>query len=256
MEFGFREPQRPFRSGSQLAKAWTEGWVAEHMFCPNCGCPTLSQLPANSPVADFFCPQCADQFELKSQRKQFGRKLANGAYSAKQERLRSATNPNLLLLSYDLKQRTVRNLFVVPKHFFVLEIVEKRKPLAITAQRAGWIGSNILLDRIPDSGRIRVVNDGKAVPREAVLSAWQQTLFLRERHGPQRGWLLEVMRCIEAIGTQEFTLDDIYAYENALSGIYPGNNNVRPKIRQQLQVLRDSGYLEFYSKGKYRRNLL
>jgi type II restriction enzyme len=37
-----------------------------------------------------------------------------------------------------------------------------------------------------------------------------------------------------------------------LSSKYPGNRHVRPKIRQQLQVLRDSGYLEFLSKGTYR----
>ncbi|SRR6266436_6271728 len=35
----------------------------------------------------------------------------------------------------------VGNLFIVPKHFFVREIIEERKPLAVTARRAGWVGS-------------------------------------------------------------------------------------------------------------------
>ncbi|WP_420022339.1 hypothetical protein [Brevundimonas subvibrioides] len=35
--------------------------------------------------------------------------------------------------------------------------------------------------------------------------------------------------------------------------IYPGNHNVRPKIRQQLQVLRDRGWLAFNGRGTYRR---
>jgi type II restriction enzyme len=30
------------------------------------------------------------------------------------------------------------------------------------------------------------------------------------------------------------------------------NRHVRQKIRQQLQVLRDRGYLEFKGKGRYR----
>lgn len=38
-----------------------------------------------------------------------------------------------------------------------------------------------------------------------------------------------------------------------LTILYPGNNNVRPKIRQQLQVLRDRGWLEFNGRGVYRR---
>lgn len=34
---------------------------------------------------------------------------------------------------------------------------------------------------------------------------------------------------------------------------YPQNSRARPKIRQQLQVLRDLGYIEFLSRrGEYR----
>ncbi|MFN9928569.1 MAG: hypothetical protein ACK53I_16700 [Phenylobacterium sp.] len=40
--------------------------------------------------------------------------------------------------------------------------------------------------------------------------------------------------------------------EARLQAAYPGNNNVRPKIRQQLQVLRDAGWLIFLGKGAYR----
>jgi hypothetical protein len=68
-----------------------------------------------------------------------------------------------------------------------------------------------------------------------------------------RGWLLAVMRAVEAVGRPEFTLDDVYAHEATLAALYPGNNNVRPKIRQQLQVLRDRGWLEFNGRGHYRR---
>jgi type II restriction enzyme len=60
------------------------------------------------------------------------------------------------------------------------------------------------------------------------------------------------MKCVEAIGKRDFQLDDIYAFEDRLSRIYPGNQNVRPKIRQQLQFLRDRGYLDFVSRGYYR----
>ena len=41
-------------------------------------------------------------------------------------------------------------------------------------------------------------------------------------------------------------------FEERLSRLYPGNHNVRPKIRQQLQVLRDRGWLEFVGRGRYR----
>ena len=85
-----------------------------------------------------------------------------------------------------------------------------------------------------------------------MLEQWRSTLFLREESVDRRGWLIEVMKCVELIGRPEFTIDDVYAFEGRLSQLYPGNNNVRPKIRQQLQVLRDQGYLEFVGRGSYR----
>lgn len=251
MDFGFREPQRAYDSGSQRAKVWTEQWVADNLYCPNCGNPSISQMPPNLPVADFLCISCEDQFELKSQKKPFGSRLANGAYATKRERLQSATNPNLILLNYDVDDRAVRNVSVIPKHFFVTDVVQERKPLSASARRAGWIGSNILLDRIPESGRIAIVRQGIAVPREDVLAAWRSTRFLRQQSLANRGWLLEVMRSIEMIGRREFSIEDVYAFEHALSGIYPNNQNVRPKIRQQLQVLRDHGFIAFLGNGKY-----
>ena len=60
------------------------------------------------------------------------------------------------------------------------------------------------------------------------------------------------MKCVELIGKNEFQIEDVYAFENRLSQIYPDNRNVKPKIRQQLQVLRDQGYLDFVSRGYYR----
>jgi len=195
MKLGFEESQATFSSGSQRARVWTERWVADQMFCPNCGADRLSQFPANSPVADFFCPACSDQFEVKAKNgKTFGRSVADGAYDTKIARLTSKTNPNLLLIGYDKAARAVHSACIVPKHFFVPDIVQKRKPLADTARRAGWIGSNILLNLVPDAGRIFILRHGVEEPREAVLEKWRQTLFLREKSVETRGWLLEVMK--------------------------------------------------------------
>jgi len=253
MKLGFEESQTPFESGSQQARVWTERWVADWMFCPNCGAPKLSQFPNNSPVADFFCPACSDQYEVKGQRKAgFGPRVPDGAYSAKIARLSSDTSPNLLLISYDKDRREVRDVCVVPKHFFVADIIDRRKPLAATARRAGWVGSNILLDRVPESGRIFVLRNGIAEPKDIVLSKWQHTRFLRDAGTEARGWLIEVMKSVEAIGRQEFDIEDVYAFEARLSALYPNNNNVKPKIRQQLQVLRDNNYLDFVGRGRYR----
>jgi type II restriction enzyme len=252
MKLGFEESQSPYTSGSQSARAWTERWVGDWVYCPNCGNAKISQFPNNSPLADFFCGSCKEEYELKSQKSAFKNRVLDGAYQAKCVRLAANNNPSLFLLNYDLKELAVTNLFIVPKHFFVQDIIECRKPLAATARRAGWIGSNILLDRIPASGKICIVRNGIIQPKEAVLAEWQKTLFLRSTSLKARGWLIEVMKCVEALGKPEFQLEDVYAYEKHLSQLYPDNQNVKPKIRQQLQFLRDRDYLDFVSRGYYR----
>jgi type II restriction enzyme len=253
MKLGFEEVQTPYTSGSQSARAWTERWVHDWAYCPNCGSQKVNPFPNNSPVADFLCLSCKEEYELKSHKtKAFGNKVPDGAFRTKCDRLAADNNPNLFLLNYDRRALAVINFVVVPKHFFVREIIEERKPLAPTARRAGWIGSNILLNKIPDSGTIFIVRAGQPEPKEIVLAKWRKTLFLRDQGQEGRGWLIEVMKCVEAVGKRDFQIDDIYAFEKELSQLYPGNRNVRPKIRQQLQFLRDRGYLDFMSRGYYR----
>ena len=60
------------------------------------------------------------------------------------------------------------------------------------------------------------------------------------------------MNCVDKL-EDSFTLKDIYAYESFFQKKYPNNNFIKDKIRQQLQILRDRGLLEFKSRGKYRK---
>lgn len=50
-----------------------------------------------------------------------------------------------------------------------------------------------------------------------------------------------------------FNLQNIYDYENYLKNLYPSNNNIRPKIRQVLQQLRDIGLIKFLGSGSYKK---
>jgi hypothetical protein len=119
VKLGFEETQTPYTSGSQSARAWTERWVHDWTYCPNCGSPKINPFPNNSPVADFFCSSCKEEYELKSQKSIFGNKVLDGSYRTKCDRLAADNNPNLFLLNYDIEKLSVLNLFVVPKHFFV-----------------------------------------------------------------------------------------------------------------------------------------
>jgi len=244
-----------YSSFSQKIRVMSEDWVESHIFCPNCGAERINRYSNNKPVADLFCRDCIEDFELKGKQKKIGSKVVDGAYYSMIERLTSLNNPNFFLLTYDSNRLEVSNFVVIPKHFFVPQIIEKRKPLGENARRAGWVGCNIILSSIPDSGKIYYVRNGKIETKERVLDNWRKTLFLREeKEIPAKGWLIDLMRSIERIGSKEFLLEDVYAFENELSKLHPKNKHIKDKIRQQLQVLRDKDYLKFLGNGKYRIN--
>jgi hypothetical protein len=61
----------------------------------------------------------------------------------------------------------------------------------------------------------------------------------------------EILALVNARRSLAFELDDIYSREEAFQRRFPRNRHVREKIRQTLQRLRDSGFLEFRGKAKY-----
>lgn len=240
-----------YSSRTQQIRVISEGWVLNEIYCPSCG-GSISDYINNKPVADFYCTKCIEDFELKSKKGKIGKKVSAGAYSQMIQRINSPTKPNFFFMGY-LESLSVNDFFVVPKHFFVPDIIEKRKPLKETARRAGWVGSNILFSKIPKAGQIFYVENGKEISKKDVLEKWQKTVFLKQvAKAESKGWILDVMNCIDSLNKKEFTLDEMYSFENDLKNIHPDNNNIKAKIRQQLQFLRDKNYLEFVDKGFYR----
>jgi HKD family nuclease len=68
-----------------------------------------------------------------------------------------------------------------------------------------------------------------------------------------KGWKLEVFKCANAIPQQEFNLIEIYQSLDYLKLVYPNNNTIHQKIRQQLQFLRNLGLIDFLGNGKYKK---
>ena len=160
-------------------------------------------------------------------------------------RIAEDNSPHFYFLGYD-KTYKVKNLIVVPNYFLQFKVIEKRKPLPVTAKRAGWIGCNILLDQIPEIGKIKLIENSQCIKHDAVQKIWQKNHISRPaKQVESRGWLLDVMKCIDVLGMKSFNLQQLCTYESYLSQRHPDNYHVKEKIRQQLQFLRDNGYLEF-----------
>jgi len=240
-------------SKTQRARVITEGWTAANLYCPVCGEPHLAQFEANRPMADFHCEHCGAQFEQKSFEKSpshLPRKINGSGYDAMMKRLESSENPHLLLLYH--KDGKVNNLVLIPKYFLTTSIVEKRKPTWPKGRSAPWIGSHIWLAGIPECGKIYIIKDGEPEDPDKVLELYRKTTPLKTADLESTGWLLDVLKCVEMIGTPTFSLSQLYAFESDLKKMHPGNRHIKDKIRQQLQLLRDKGFIEFDGRGEYR----
>jgi type II restriction enzyme len=238
-----------YRSGSQRARVVTEAWGESNLYCPNCSSSSLSRLRNNTKASDYSCPSCGFWYQLKGQQARIGNQINDGAYGAMLEAIRKDATPNFYFMQYELATWSVKNLLLVPSFAFPTSAIIKRKPLAITARRAGWVGCNIALHRIPADARISIVTDSQVASPKNVRAQFRRVKPLAEIKAKERGWTLDVLNAVRRLGKKEFTTSDAYAFTREMEQLHPDNRHVKDKIRQQLQVLRDTGFLSHLDRG-------
>ena len=241
-----------YTSGAQRARVVTEAWGEENLYCPNCSAPKLSRLEHNTKASDFACPACGFWYQLKGQKTRLGDSITDGAYMAMMQAIQDDETPNFYFMHYELATWRVKNLLLVPSFAFPPSAIIKRKPLSVTARRAGWVGCNIALHRIPLEARIPVVTNNQAASASEVREQFKRVKPLKDISIKQRGWTLDVLNVVRRLGKTEFKNEEVYAFARELEKLHPDNRHIRDKIRQQLQVLRDAKLLIHVGSGIWR----
>lgn len=251
MKLELEPPKLAYKSVPQIVRETTERWALENFYCVSCG-SSLESYSTNTPVYDFHSPECHEKFQLKASKKPFGIKVLDSEYNKALNSIMKNEFPSLILLHYDSSMWKVRDLGVIHRACITPSCIIPRKPLTSKAERAGWQGCLISLSEIPALGRIDVVKNGIEVPQSSVLKKWKDGGRLLKVEPQLRGWLADVLKCVERL-FPVFTLEDVYSFEVELAAKHPNNRNIKAKIRQQLQMLRDIGFIEFVDRGLYRR---
>lgn len=240
-----------YKSSSQKIRKMGEQWVIDNMYCVACG-NALKKFADNHPVGDAFCPACQAEYELKCIKNKFAPKIVDGAYKTMIAKIIAGEMPNLLLLAYTYGKFLVNDALVIPKHFFTPDLIIKRPPLKSGARRQGWVGCFINTSPLPAACKLYIIHGGQITPRAEVMKQFKQLAFVNEENLKNRGWMLDVLKCIERIDREEFSINDIYAFVPHLQKLHPENHHVEAKTRQQLQKLRDAGYIVFIGRGRYK----
>jgi type II restriction enzyme len=84
------------------------------------------------------------------------------------------------------------------------------------------------------------------------LPRFKRVKPLGEIKAKERGWTLDVLNIVRRLEKTEFKNEDVYAFTRELEKLHPDNRHVKDKIRQQLQVLRDTGFLTHVGSGVWR----
>jgi type II restriction enzyme len=239
-----------YKSPPQRARVISESWFSENIYCLACESNRIARTTPNTRATDFLCESCGHRYELKTFTKRPPRSLVDGAYASLIARINASTAPTLCLLGRS-ESWQVQSLIAIHSSFLTPWVIERRSPLSQNARRAGWVGCNIRLDRIPTDGEIAVISEGVCLPKSEVRRRFRRFLPLANLSADQRGWTTLTLSIIRTLGRNEFALPDLYAREQQFAETYPGNRHVRAKIRQQLQVLRDLGVLTFEGNGQY-----
>jgi type II restriction enzyme len=240
-----------YKSPAQISRVLSESWFRENGYCMACESDRLWQTPTNTKAADFTCRVCNERYELKTFCSKPPKALVDGAYGALMSLIESGSAPTLMLLERT-EEWWITGLTAVHHMFLTPSVIQKRNPLSHTARRAGWVGCNIRLDRMAPDAQIPVISGGVPVDPKAVRTRFHYFDRLKAIPLKGRDWTALTLRLVRALGRSEFSLSEIYSKEWEFSLAYPGNKNIRAKIRQQLQVLRDLGYLEFLGQAMYR----
>jgi len=102
-----------------------------------------------------------------------------------------------------------------------------------------------------------MVSGGTARQTDQVRDDWGRYAFLGADKRSRGGWGADTLGCIHQLqqetGSSLFTLREFYSrFVEQLGSWHPANQHIEAKIRQQLQVLRDGGVLQFLGRGHYR----
>lgn len=133
----------------------------------------------------------------------------------------------------------------------------RRHPAEVTLEELEGIkssveGIKVVLPAIPFAIDAEYHSQDNTPVIEAQFSISDDTALIEG----VKGWTRITLQGVLKMPEGQFHISDLLSVCGPIAAReYPRNQNIRPKLRQQLQILRDRGLVEFLGKGIYRRTM-
>ncbi len=157
-----------YTSKSQMARVMMETWVELNLYCLRCRSDKLRKLPDNTPLADFVCPKCDCEYQVKSKNGRFLDIVAGAEYRKVIAAVRSGRLPDHFFAEYDTRCSMLVWVRAIPGSLIAEERVVARKPLSPISKRKGWVGCTI---NIAELSSVSIVSP-QAQNRDIARSHW------------------------------------------------------------------------------------
>jgi type II restriction enzyme len=145
-----------WKSESRIVGEACEYYIKSNIKCVRCNDNNFEKCKTNEQSKDLICISCNQKFQVKAKsatQKQVNHiknknkfKTIGGEYSTTLKNINEQIDYFIIL--YEKQTYKIINILYIKNENINSDCIIPRKPLSITAKRAGWQGCNILFDNI------------------------------------------------------------------------------------------------------------
>jgi type II restriction enzyme len=145
-----------WNSESRIVGEACEEYVKNNVKCIRCNFNNFSKCKTNEKSKDLICANCNQKYQIKAKcasQSQINNikcynkiKMIGGEYSITLSNINE--NIDYIIVLYEKQSYKINNILYANNEFINNECIIPRKPLSISARRAGWQGCYILLNNI------------------------------------------------------------------------------------------------------------
>ena len=145
-----------WKSESRIVGEASEYYVINNVKCVRCNNHNFEKCKINEKSKDLICISCNQKYQIKSKcvtQNQFTNiqckntfKTIGGEYSTTLNNINE--NIDYLIILYEKQSYKIINILYIKNENINSHCIIPRKPLSLTAKRAGWQGCNIVFDNI------------------------------------------------------------------------------------------------------------